>query len=338
MSKHSQSRAIILQNAGIIPENRKRAAGHANITERDYAAVPPPPNLMIHPAGDCLIWRWRLNAGGYGVAAFSSQEQLAHRQAFTQSRGHRPNLSVLHLCHRPFCVQPSHLYDGSTQENSQDRVVRTSPSLRLELFDTKSAVVQSVAKYRWPSPPQAAQDPLLAAPAPHDCEFIVPALDSLICPTCGRDNHAGDTEEYFTGAPQPESNDPNVASISSRSRSFRNLAEGIVLKTDLTTDYSIPLNRAERRRRDKLARKSPFRDRPLHLGSTRVKFKPGAVSHFEFDANGIPITGPGVLLLMATPVKPHDDGSNFRSHDASAAPSSANTIPPGSSEYNLRSE
>ena len=29
--------------------------------------------------------------------------------------------SILHLCHRPFCVQPAHLYEGTAKENSEDR-------------------------------------------------------------------------------------------------------------------------------------------------------------------------------------------------------------------------
>ena len=207
MSKYSQSRAVILQPVGIIPENGLREAGGPNITERDYAAVPPPLNLQVHPVGNCLIWLWRLNAGGYGIASFPGQERLAHRQAFVQSRRRLPNLNVLHLCHRPFCVQPSHLYDGSAKDNSEDRQVRTSQDFRMELFSAKSEVVQAVAKYRWTSPARASQEPLLIAPAQHDCAFIVPAMDRLICPTCGRDNLSGDADGYFAGAAQPDDND-----------------------------------------------------------------------------------------------------------------------------------
>ncbi len=115
------------------------------------------------------------------------------------------------------------------------------PRVPHELFTAKSGTVQAVAKYRWPSPPRTAQGPLLIAPAQHDCEFIVPAMDRLICPTCGRDNMSGDADGYLASAPQPDSNDPNFASISKRSRSFRNLTEGILFETSITSDYSIPL-------------------------------------------------------------------------------------------------
>ena len=303
MNKHAQSRAIVLQATRNIPKTGKRKAQNRTIDEQDYTAVPPPLNLQVHPAGDCLIWLWKLNAGGYGTASFPDKEQLAHRHAFTRSRGHQPKRSVLHLCHRPFCIQPSHLYDGSPKENSQDRRIRTSHGLRLDLFTQKSEIVQTVARYRWPSQPRDAHKPLMVAPAEHDCEFIVPAMDRNICPTCGRDNLSDDNGTYFAGAAQPENTDPNVSHISRRSRFFRNPTDGIAIETTATSDYSIPLTRPERRRREKQARKSPLRDKPLLLGSTRVKFKQGETSHFQINMKDLPVTGPGILLLTARPIE-----------------------------------
>ena len=87
MNTHSQSRAIILQAAAILPSTSRRKVNDPTISEQDYAAVPPPLNLQVHPAGDCLIWLCSLNADGYGTGSFPDREQLAHRQAFTQSRG-----------------------------------------------------------------------------------------------------------------------------------------------------------------------------------------------------------------------------------------------------------
>ncbi len=309
MSKHSQSRAVILQAAGTIPKIGRRTANCPNISDQDYVAVPPPLNLQVHPAGDCLVWLWNINADGYGTAAFAGHERLAHRQAFLQSRQRPANRNVLHLCHRPFCMQPSHLYDGSAKENSQDRRIRISGEFHMDLFTKKSEIVQAVAKYRWPSSStRTAQEPLIIAPAQHDCEFIVPAMERLICPTCGRDNLSEDTDTYIPGAPQTDCDDPNAANISRRSRSFRNLAEGIAIETNITTNYSIPVNRAERRRREKAVRKSPFRDRPVHLGSNRVKFKPGDTAHVDLNLKDLPLTGPGVLLLTAMPIKLQNGG------------------------------
>ena len=130
-------------------------------------------------------------------------------------------------------------------------------------------------------------------------------MDRLICPTCGSDNVSDSADRYFAGAPQPEGDDPNIANTSRRSRSFRNLAEGVVVESNTTLDYSIPSARAERRRRGKAARKSPLRDRPIHLGSTRVKLLTGDRFNIHVNLKDIPITGPGVFLMTATPINPN---------------------------------
>ena len=306
MNKHSQSRAIILQSAGIIPNTGKRKTQNRAINEQDYTAVPPPLNLQVHPAGDCLIWLWKLNADGYGTGSFPDKEKLAHRHAFTRSRGHQPDRSVLHICHRPFCIQPSHLYDGSPKENSQDRQIRTSQALHLDLFTRKSQIVQAVARYRWPTPPRDAQKPLIISPAEHDCEFIIPAMDRHICPTCGRDNLSDLDVPYRGGVHQPTNDDPNVAHISRSSHSFKDISPGVTIHTNSTTDYSIPTTRAERRRREKAARKSPYRDKPRLLGSTRLKFKPGQTTHFEMTMDNFQTPGPGIVLLVAQPISHHN--------------------------------
>lgn len=98
------------------------------LTERDYAGCPLPRNLPAPPHGDCLIWTGALNGGGYGVGTFPSGEGLAHRVAFRKSRGCSGE-NVLHLCHRRCCVQPSHLYSGSKQDNADDRLLRESSSV-----------------------------------------------------------------------------------------------------------------------------------------------------------------------------------------------------------------
>ena len=45
-----------------------------------------------------------------------------HRVAYMQSRGLGAlDSDVLHLCGRPYCVQPGHLYLGNAQDNADDR-------------------------------------------------------------------------------------------------------------------------------------------------------------------------------------------------------------------------
>ena len=68
--------------------------------------------------------------------------------------------------------------------------IRTSQGLRVDLFATKSK------------------------PAQHTCEFTVPAMDGLTCPTGGSDNVSDSADRNFAGAPQPDGDDPNIANIS----------------------------------------------------------------------------------------------------------------------------
>ena len=46
----------------------------------------------------------------------------AHVIAFEQSRERavRKERQVNHLCNRPFCVQPAHLYEGTAKQNAED--------------------------------------------------------------------------------------------------------------------------------------------------------------------------------------------------------------------------
>ena len=302
-AKHSQGRATILQATGRLPNSGRRKTNNPRITEQDYAAVAPPLNLKVQPTGNCLVWLWTLNADGYGNGSFPDGEQLAHRQAFTQSRERHPNDSVLHLCHRPFCIQPSHLYDGSAMDNSDDRSFRVSDNFDMGLFDKKSDIVQAIARYEWPSPQQHPIRPLLLTPIEHDCEFIIPAMDRHICPTCGRDELSDDDTEYFEGAVQPANTDRNASHISKRSRSFKDLPEGYSASTTGIVEYSVPKTRAERRRRERAARKSPYRNKPVLLGSARVALKQGESVNFTKNLEHLPITGPGFILLAATPIQ-----------------------------------
>ena len=155
-------------------DKRPRLCGSTSTAESTGSSRRQLPYLALEPQRTWLR-RW----------FFPQQEQLAHRQAFTQSRGHRPKQSVLHLCHRPFCIQPSHLYDGSAKQNSEDR--------RIEL--RKGSTWTSSPR----NPTSPKQQPSTfghrlqeAAKSPSDrargtrCDYIVPAMDRFICPTCGR--------------------------------------------------------------------------------------------------------------------------------------------------------
>ena len=68
-----------------------------------------------------MVWRYGLTREGYGYLTIDGKCVLAHRVAFIHTRGQIPgDLQVNHLCNRPYCVQPSHLYAGTKQDNKDD--------------------------------------------------------------------------------------------------------------------------------------------------------------------------------------------------------------------------
>ena len=176
------------------------------------------------------------------------------------------------------------------------------------LFDRKAAIVRSVANYRWAAPDRMRQEPLFVPPVGHECEFIIPAMDRHICPTCGRSEISEDAERFGECDLQPADSDRNAATIARRSRSYRDIGDGLTIRADVRTEYSIPTTRAERRRREGQAKKSPFRDKPVLLWSEVVDLSQGGHSrrHLRIPEGGLP--GPGILVTMARPLSRSGDG------------------------------
>ena len=102
------------------PRPRRRWS-EGPITPADCLGIPMQVNSPFHPYGYCMVWKYGLNSDGYGILTIDGRQELAHRVAFIQTRGPIPeNRQINHLCNRPYCVQPSHLYAGTAQDNTDD--------------------------------------------------------------------------------------------------------------------------------------------------------------------------------------------------------------------------
>ena len=301
MNKHIQNREVILSSVGRVSGAPKRRSAGGTIAPDDYVAVPPPMNLKAQPVGDCMIWLGSLNADGYGQGKFTGEEMLAHRQAFRQSRVAAPASSVLHLCHRPYCVQPSHLYEGNAQDNSDDRRLRGADRWDWPLFAKKADTVQRVGRHRWDVPNAEQQPPLMVAPVDHECDFTAPAMEARVCQVCGRSNASDGFDASGEPNFQPKGEGRNAATIVKHSRSVRSF-DGFSIGTDWRSTHSIPLNRAERRRRERAAAKSPFRDKPVLLGSGIFRMSDGAKEEMAIDIPEGVVSGPGILLVVGRKV------------------------------------
>ena len=294
MVNHKQHRASLLNMVEGMPSNRRR--GKAAIGDQDYIAFPLPLNLHVPPHGDCLIWVGSLDDGGYGTGTFPSVEKRAHREAFRMSRSYVADGDVLHLCHRPYCIQPSHLYDGSKQDNSDDASLRRDDFPRWESFERASTEAQQAAKYRWPSPKNQ-QPPMISVGVRHDCEFILPAGIEKLCSICGEPQTVKFRGDTKLPDMQPVDTDRNSYVVVEQKRRFTDLDTG-TLESNMKVELHMPKNRAERRRIERSSRKLEKKARrtgePILLGSGRGLMGPDG-SRFSGELPG-GVAGPALVV------------------------------------------
>ena len=302
MNRHKQARATILREAGRIPQGKKVGGRRSSIRTADYCTAAVPANLPAQPVGDCLIWTGPLNSGGYGTGDFPASIHLAHVQAYTQSRGRKPvqGKSVCHLCHRPFCVQPSHLYEGDAQTNADDRRLRRGGGT-LPLVFERYEDIQAAARYRWDGEPRD-QDTLIApseVEVEHECQYIVPAGDVHICAVC--ENPEDPTLRWKPEAMrlQPKGASRTSHTVVKTGKTITYMGNGITVQSRVEMEINIPGNRAERRRRKRENDKQAPRDKPVLLGQASGVFKVNSEEPLRITMDTPFITpGPGIIALV----------------------------------------
>ena len=171
------------------------------ITPADCLGIPMQVNSPFSPYGHCMVWKYSLNRDGYGILMIDGKRELAHRATFIQTRGQVPDdRQVNHLCNRPYCVQPAHLYAGTTQDNKDDSQIFSNdellhtPFILLMPEGTKSdnTFLQRLLKSNrydgtepWEPVEKPAQRPLEEFACPkHDFAITMFGGESRICRIC----------------------------------------------------------------------------------------------------------------------------------------------------------
>lgn len=78
----------------------------------------------VNKDGDC--WNWTASKTKFGYGRFSDKNKkiYAHRFSWYLKYNKWPTQWILHKCDNTSCVNPSHLFEGSPKENTQDSIMK----------------------------------------------------------------------------------------------------------------------------------------------------------------------------------------------------------------------
>jgi hypothetical protein len=81
-------------------------------------------SVFPEPNTGCWLWAGTLSHTGYGQISLKGKSYRAHRLIYSHCTGREltPDIYLCHTCDNKLCVNPSHLFEGSTDENMQDMV------------------------------------------------------------------------------------------------------------------------------------------------------------------------------------------------------------------------
>jgi hypothetical protein len=84
--------------------------------------------LAKWPTDQCVLWERARTSAGYGnirIGGRTGHNVKAHRLAYALTYGAiSPGMVICHRCDNPPCINPRHLFMGTTLDNVRDKVVK----------------------------------------------------------------------------------------------------------------------------------------------------------------------------------------------------------------------
>lgn len=103
------------------------------------------------PNTGCILWIGNTGKNGYGMLNWQQRSWLAHRLAWSAIHGRIPSAMVIcHRCDVRACINPAHLFLGTTADNMRDlrekeRIRARLGAGQLDAIGTATGSVREVA-------------------------------------------------------------------------------------------------------------------------------------------------------------------------------------------------
>jgi len=80
----------------------------------------------VGDSGECWLWKGQKSAKGYGKILNANRPFIASRIALAVKLGRDilPGHFACHKCDNPPCCNPSHLFEGTPQDNKNDEIAK----------------------------------------------------------------------------------------------------------------------------------------------------------------------------------------------------------------------